>query len=142
MEEEVSASWSWGGRAQDLEINQRLKNLNGLYSTAIEDVIEKITKHKVNSDFEEELARRKSIEMADFEKEIMFEAEQVMASVNQLVSQFRLKMFNKETKTGVLKRGVDEYTNCFKADIVTLRSLFEQDKKEWNASPEVALRLA
>ena len=77
MEEEVSASWSWGGRAQDLEINQRLKNLNGLYSTAIEDVIEKITKHKVNSDFEEELARRKAIEMANFEKEIMYEAEQV-----------------------------------------------------------------
>ena len=51
-------------------------------------------------------------------------------------------MFNKETKTGVLKRGVDEYTNCFKADVVTLRNLFEQDKKEWNASPELALKLA
>ena len=51
-------------------------------------------------------------------------------------------MFNKETKTGVLKRGVEEYTNCFKADIVTLRGLFEQGKKEWNATPEIALRLA
>ena len=51
-------------------------------------------------------------------------------------------MFNKETKTGVLKRGVDEYTNCFKADIVTLRSLFDKDKEEWNATPEIALRLA
>ena len=62
--------------------------------------------------------------------------------MDHLLKEFRLKMFNRETKQGVLKRGIDEYTNCFKADIVTLRNLFEQDKKEWNASPEVALKLA
>ncbi len=40
-------------------------------------MISKITKHKVNSDFEAELARRKAIAMANFEKEIMDEAENV-----------------------------------------------------------------
>ena len=45
LEDEVSASVSWGGRPQDLEINQRLQNLSGLYSQTIEDVISKIAKH-------------------------------------------------------------------------------------------------
>ena len=66
----------------------------------------------------------------------MAEAEIIEKSIERLVKKFRINLFNPETNQGVLRRGVDEYQNCFKADLVSLRKLIHKDKVEWTSNPE------
>ena len=66
----------------------------------------------------------------------MAEAEIVEKQIERLVKKFRVNKYNQDTNQGVLRRGVDEYQNCFKADLASLRGLLKKDRIEWTSSPE------
>ena len=72
----------------------------------------------------------------------MAEAEIIEKSIERLVKKFRVNLFNTETNQGVLRRGVNEYQDCFKADLSSLRKLINKDKVEWTSNPEQVRKLA
>ena len=69
-----------------------------LYGQAVEDVLFKLQKHRMDFHHEADLAKIKVKEMEEFEIEVMAEVESIVSAIAQLGQKFRKKMYNPQTR--------------------------------------------